>query len=129
MFADSALRGATLEDAHACDAAASLTRSTRALSTPPARRTCRVKVWCVPRAFTAVEDPMFVDAFLSWVCRGSVGQISRRDRRGTTRDARARERAPLSPSGVVSEAQIRPVEPTRTAVSHREDGSWGECLL
>jgi len=58
-----------------------------------------------------------------------VRQIRRRDCRGTTHDARARERAPLSPSGVVSEAQIRPVEPTRTAVSHREDDSWGECLL
>ena len=56
-----------------------------------------------------------------------VRRIRRRDCRGTTHDARARERAPLSPSGVVSEAQIRPVEPTRAAVSHREDGSWGEC--
>ena len=58
-----------------------------------------------------------------------VRQIRRRDCRGTTHDALARERAPLSPSGVVSEAQIRPVEPTRTAVSHREDDSWEECLL
>jgi hypothetical protein len=118
----------SLHDVHTRDAASSHTRSRKPTSPPPARRTYRVKVWCVPRSFTAVEDPMFVDAFLGFVV-APVRQIRRRDCRGTTHDARARERAPLSPSGVVSEAQIRPVEPTRAAVSHREDGSCGECLL
>ena len=109
-------RRVSLDDAHARDAAVfSHARSCKPTCTPPARRTFRVKVWCVPRFSTSVEDPMFVHTFLGFVVApGEQFAGATAAARRTTR-ARAIEHPFLEPSG--------------TAVSHREDGSWGNTSL